>query len=298
MAGNELSKTSNISEKPQQHTLVIEGGAMRGIFAAGVLDAFIEDDFFPFDSAIGVSAGSTNAIGYLSGAHKRSYRVITDYACREDFMNIRRYLKGGHFADVSWLWHTSVRDIPINLESYFQRNIPLTVVTTSIVTGKPCYFQVNEHNMNEIFPASCAMPVVFREFPPIDDEPMTDGGLTDSIPVIRAYEQGAREITVLLSQPLGFKKKPARFPNLLKPLFAEHPELFKAVTLRTDQYNRALDFIASPPSGVRINIIAPPQNFPVSRFTTDLDSLNMGYNQGINVGLRYISETLVKHQQR
>lgn len=277
----------------RQHTLVVEGGAMRGIFAAGVLDAFIADNFYPFTHAIGVSAGSTNSIGYLAGAYQRSYYIITDYARRDDFMNIRRYLKGGHFCDVGWLWHTSVQDMPINLESYFQRNIPLTVVTTSVRTGLPCYFLVNEHNMNAIFPASCAMPVVFREFPPIDDEPMTDGGLTDSIPVIRAYQQGAKEITVILSQPLGFKKTPARFPNLLKPLFAEHPALFEAVVNRTEQYNAALDFIASPPNDVRIHIIAPPDNFPVSRFTTDIDALNMGYNQGVNAGNRFMAQMLV-----
>lgn len=213
-------------------------------------------------------------------------------------MNIRRYLKGGHFCDVSWLWHTSVAELPMDLERFKTRSIPLTVVTTSIVTGKPCYHLVDEENMNDLFPASCAMPVVFRDFPPINDEPMTDGGLADSIPVIHAYEQGARRLTVILSQPLGFKKKPARFPNLLKPLFADHPALFDAVTRRTDQYNAALDFIATPPDDCQINIIAPPQNFPVSRFTTDLDSLNMGYAQGFNAGARFIAESLVRQPLR
>lgn len=285
-------------ENSQYHALVVEGGAMRGIFAAGVLDSFIEEDFYPFQQAIGVSAGSTNAIGYLSSAHKRSYRIITDHARRDEFMNIRRYLKGGHFCDVSWLWHTSVEDMPINTQAFINRNIPLTVVTTSIVSGKPCYHLVNEHNMNDLFPASCAMPVVFRDFPPINDEPMTDGGLADSIPVIRAYEQGARQITVILSQPLGFKKTPARFPNLLKPLFSEYPALFDAVVRRTEQYNAALDFIANPPEDCQLQIVAPPQNFPVSRFTMDLDSLNMGYAQGVNAGSRFIAESLVRKKLR
>mgnify|MGYP001200966958 CR=1 FL=1 len=288
---------SDIDDSPQ-HALVVEGGAMRGIFAAGVLDAFIEEDFYPFQHAVGVSAGSTNAIGYLSGAHKRSYQIITDYARRDEFMNIRRYLKGGHFCDVSWLWHTSVEELPMNIEVFRNRGIPLTVVTTSIVTGKACYHLVDEHNMNDLFPASCAMPVVFRDFPPINEEPMTDGGLADSIPVIHAYEQGARRITVILSQPLGFKKQPSRFPNLLKPLFNDHPALFEAVTRRTEQYNSALDFIANPPEDCQIHIIAPPQNFPVSRFTTDLDSLNMGYTQGFNMGARFIAESLVRQSLR
>ncbi|RUO28730.1 patatin-like phospholipase family protein [Aliidiomarina sanyensis] len=278
----------------EHHALVVEGGAMRGIFAAGVLDAFIERDFYPFQSAIGVSAGSTNLIGYLAGNHRRSYQIITDHARRDEFMNMRRYLKGGHFCDVTWLWHCSLDELPLNLTKFHERNIPLTVVTCSIRTGKPCYFLVNEENINTLFPASCAMPLVFRDFPPVDDEPMTDGGLADSIPVIRAYQQGARDITVVLSQPLGFKKTPSRFPTLMKPLFSEHPALFDAVVRRADQYNAALEFIAAPPDDCRLRIIAPPSNFPVSRFTTDLDSLNMGYNQGVNAGNRYIAQALIR----
>lgn len=278
----------------EKHTLVVEGGAMRGIFAAGVLDAFIDRKFYPFNAAVGVSAGSTNLIGYLAGQYKRSYRIITDHARRDEFINIRRYLKGGHFCDVSWLWHCALDELPLNVEAYLARNIPLTVVTTSVKTGASCYFHANNDNMNALFPASCAMPVVFREFPPIDGVPMTDGGLADSIPVVHAYEQGAKRITVILSQPQGFKKEKTRFPVLLKPFFKDHPALFEAVARRTDQYNKALDFIANPPADCVVQIIAPPANFPVSRFTVDIDSLNMGYNQGFNAGERFIAESLIR----
>ena len=101
---------------------------------------------------------------------------------------------------------------------------------------------------------------------------MTDGGLADSIPVIRAYEQGARRITVILSQPLGFKKTPARFPSLLKPLFSDYPALFEAVTRRTDQYNAALDFIANPPCRLSVTY---------HRATTKLPSLSLYYGFGL-----------------
>lgn len=294
MANPTISHSNSPVGTSHKHTLVVEGGAMRGIFAAGVLDSFIEQNFYPFDAVIGVSAGSTNSVGYLAGNYQRSYQVITDYARRDEFMNIRRYLKGGHFCDVSWLWHSSLDELPLDVDAFFQRNIPLTVVTTSVTTGKPCYFKVNKDNLVELFPASCAMPVVFREFPPIENEPMTDGGLADSIPVIHAYEQGAKQITVILSQPLGFKKKVHRFPNLLKPLFKDYPELFEAVTNRGVQYNSALEFIENPPKDCEINIIAPPENYPVSRFTMDLPSLNMGYRQGENAGNRFVSETLIR----
>lgn len=273
----------------KQRALVVEGGAMRGIFAAGVLDYFIDQHYFEFDQSLGVSAGSTNLIGYLAGDRERSYRIITDHARRAEFMNLRRYLRGGHFCDVSWLWHASLDEIPLTIERFLERNIPLWVVTTSVSAGEPRYFPVRPDNMNQLFPASCAMPLVYRDFPPVDNEPMTDGGLTDSIPVRRAYAQGARDITVVLSQPAGYRKKPGRFPQLMKPFFAEHPELFSAVLNRTRQYNQALDFIAHPPADCQIRIIAPPPDFDVSRFTQDINTLDQGYEQGYSAAREYLA---------
>ncbi|RTE86693.1 MULTISPECIES: patatin family protein [Gammaproteobacteria] len=294
MAEPLIETTDEPVDSDRKHTLVVEGGAMRGIFAAGVLDAFIEQDFYPFDAVVGVSAGSTNSIGYLAGNYQRSYKIITEYARRDEFMNIRRYLRGGHFCDVSWLWHSSLDELPLDIDAFMKRKIPLTVVTTSVKTGEACYFTANKDNLVDLFPASCAMPVVFREFPPIEEEPMTDGGLADSIPVVHAYEQGAKQITVILSQPLGFKKNSDRFPGLLKPLFKDHPALFEAVVRRGTQYNEALEFIANPPKDCDINIIAPPSNFPVSRFTMELSALDMGYRQGENAGNRFIAESLIR----
>jgi len=268
--------------------LVVEGGAMRGIFAAGVLDAFIESDYLPFDFAIGVSAGSTNLIGYLAGDHGRSRRILLDHARRADFINWRRYLKGGHFCDVGWLWHASYDDVPLNIPRYLDNAVPLYAVTTSIETGEARYLRVTAENMHEVFPASCAIPLFYRDFPRVDGEPMTDGGLADSIPVLRAYEQGARDITVVLSRPLGYRKRVSPAPKLMKQFFHDHARLFETVLDRAERYNRALDFIQSPPQGCRITAIAPPLEFPVKRFTREVDLLERGYQCGRASGLEHL----------
>ncbi|EIW88847.1 alpha/beta hydrolase [Alishewanella agri BL06] len=273
--------------KPTKTALVVEGGAMRGIFAAGVLDAFIEQQFNPFHFAIGVSAGSTNLIGYLSGDHGRSRRILLDHARRDDFINWRRYLKGGHFCDVSWLWHASYDEVPLTFSHYLAQQIPLFVVATSVQTGQACYFEVTENNMHQLFPASCAIPLAYRDFPAINGECMTDGGLADSIPVIKAYQMGARDITVILSQPYGYRKRSSRFPGLMKPLFRQYPWLFTAVLSRASRYNQALDFIASPPSDCRIHVITPPTPFAVGRFCQNLALLEAGYQAGRNAGLEH-----------
>ncbi|MFN3901010.1 MAG: patatin family protein [Alishewanella aestuarii] len=273
--------------KPTKAALVVEGGAMRGIFAAGVLDAFIEQHYQPFQFALGVSAGSTNLIGYLAGNHGRSRQILLDHARRADFINWRRYLKGGHFCDVSWLWHASFDEVPLNMPHYLQQQVPLYVVTTSVQTGQACYFQVTEHNMHRLFPASCAIPLAYREFPSIDGEQMTDGGLADSIPVIKAYEMGARDITVVLSQPHGYRKRTSRFPHLIKPLFRKYPWLFTAALGRASRYNQALDFITSPPADSRVQVISPPATFPVGRFCQNRQQLELGYQMGRHAGLEH-----------
>lgn len=261
---------------------------MRGIFAAGVLDVFIENDYLPYDFAVGVSAGSTNLIGYLAGDRGRSRRILLDHARRADFIDWRRYLKGGHFCDVSWLWHASFDEVPLNVQRYHDNEVPLYAVTTSIRTGQAHYLEVSAENMHEVFPASCAIPFIYREFPRVNGEPMTDGGLADSIPVLWAYEQGARDITVVLSRPLGYRKRLTPAPRLLREVFHEHSRLFEAVLDRAERYNRALEFIIDPPEGCRVSVIAPPEDFPVKRFTREPDLLEQGYRVGRQEALHHL----------
>lgn len=274
--------------KSTRAALVVEGGAMRGIFAAGVLDAFIEQNFNPFQFAIGVSAGSTNLIGYLAANHGRSRHILLDHARRVDFINWRRYLRGGHFCDVSWLWHASFDEVPLNVEHYLSKQVPLYVVTTSVDSGEGKYFQVTKDNMHQLFPASCAIPLAYREFPTIAGERMTDGGLADSIPVIKAYEMGARNITVILSQPYGYRKQRSRFPTLIKPFFRQEPQLFSAVLNRAHRYNQALNFIAHPPQDCRLQVISPPHHSTVNRFCQDPVLLEAGYQAGRLAGLEHV----------
>ena len=260
--------------------LVVEGGAMRGIFAAGVLDAFLEKEYREFDFAVGVSAGSTNLIGYLAGDHGRNRQIITDHACRAEFINWQRFMGGGHLCDVHWLWHQSLQDVPLNLGRHWQSQTALWVVTTSVEDGAPRYHRATPENLNEIMTASCSIPFAYRQFPTVNGHPMTDGGLGDSIPVRWAYEQGARDITVVLSRHQGYRKKPSALTPLLKPWVKDMPGLYAGMLKRSQAYNDALDFIDNPPADCRLTVIAPGRDFPVSRLTTNGQKLEQGYWQG------------------
>ncbi|NMT63540.1 patatin-like phospholipase family protein [Marinobacter orientalis] len=283
-----------LDQSPLSHgeskALVVEGGAMRGIFAAGVLDAFLEHNYRPFLRAYGVSAGATNLIGYLAGDHGRSRKIITGHACQPDFIDWRRFARGGHLCDVCWLWQQSFTDVPLNLENYLSGTTELWVTTTSARTGEAHYFHLDESNMHDVLTASCAIPIAYRDYPLVNGEPMTDGGVADAIPVIKAYEDGARDITVVLSRPPGYRKKPPRFAFVPRRLFRAYPALAEASLSRAERYNTTLSFIENPPQDCIIRVIVPPAEFAVGRLTQNQELLEQGYQEGHRAGLIYLDE--------
>lgn len=273
----------------RQTALVVEGGAMRGIFAAGVLDAFLAQGRTVFDHCIGVSAGAVNLAAFLAGQRGRNRSVITDYSCRPEFISLARFVRGGHWLDLDWLWAITIRECRLDLARFAANPVPLTVVATRVSDGQAAYLKGNAAELEQQIKASCSVPLVYRDFVRIGGEAMTDGGVADSIPVRHAYEQGAREITVVLSRPLGYRKRAPRLPALHRYLLRETPALARASLSRHQSYNDAIDFIRQPPADCRIRVIVPPAGFRVGRMTTDKGRLEQGYQMGWQAALDYLA---------
>lgn len=273
----------------RQTALVVEGGAMRGIFAAGVLDAFLAQGRTAFDHCIGVSAGAVNLAAFLAGQRGRNHSVITDYSCRPEFISLARFVRGGHWLDLDWLWAITIRECRLDLARFAANPVPLTVVATRVSDGQAAYLKGNAAELEQQIKASCSVPLVYRDFVRIGGEAMTDGGVADSIPVRHAYEQGAREITVVLSRPLGYRKRAPRLPALHRYLLRETPALARASLSRHQSYNDAIDFIRQPPADCRIRVIVPPAGFRVGRMTTDRARLEQGYQMGWQAALDYLA---------
>jgi predicted patatin/cPLA2 family phospholipase len=268
--------------------LVIEGGAMRGIFAAGVLDAFIQEEFNPFQFTIGASAGASNLLGYLAKQHKRSYRIITDLGISKDFYNPARFVKGGHLTDVKWLSETSLQQYPLHLDILLN-NVPLYAATTDINTGAANYFQVTKDNLLDVMEATTALPVAYKETPCFSGSCFTDGAVADSIPAKEAYRRGARDITVILSHPLSYSMQKSNSHWLMKRLLSDNPVVADALKTRADRYNQALDFIRNPPKDAKVRVIAPPEDFPVKRLSRKPAVLESGYLMGVDAGTHYLA---------
>lgn len=274
--------------------LIVEGGAMRGIFASGVLDAFMSSEFKPYDFAIGVSAGASNLLGYLSNQPKRSYNVITELATTKRFFNPKRFLKGGDLVDVNWLWQESNQRYPIDKHSLFD-GIPFLATVTNVSDGHADYYRINESNMKEALIATAALPIAVKSPPCFSGGCYTDGGVADSIPVKEAYRRGARDITVVLSHPLSYHMNPAKHPWLMKKLLSRYPGVAEAMLHRAENYNASLEFIRNPPADTVIKVVAPPENFSVKRLTMKPDILEDGYQMGLEAGYSHMTNLMGHH---
>ncbi len=274
----------------KKRALIVEGGAMRGIFASGVLDAFMDKAFLPYDFAIGVSAGASNLVGYLANAPQRSFSIITMIATDKTFFNPMRFAKGGHLVDVKWLWDESNRHFPLNYEALFA-NIPMYAVVTNIDTGYADYYRVKPKSLANIIEATTALPIAYRNTPCLAGGCYTDGGIADSIPVREAYRRGARDITVILSHPLSYEKKAITMPWLIKKLFSQHPNIAESLIVRASNYNQSLEFIRHPPKDAIIHVIAPPEKFAVKRLTMNKVTLKDGYQMGKKAGQEHMNNT-------
>ncbi|WP_117232758.1 patatin-like phospholipase family protein [Vibrio maerlii] len=268
--------------------LVVEGGAMRGIFAAGVMDAFIEQEHQPFDFAIGVSAGASNLLGYLSKQKKRSYQIITQLGVSKEFYNLGRFAKGGNLTDVRWLSDTSLQAFPLDSKTLFN-NIPFYAATTDIESGLANYFRVTPDNMPDVMEATTALPVAYKQTPCFSGGCYTDGAVADSIPVKEAYRRGARDITVILSHPLSYNMPESSSHWIMKRLLSDNPKVAETLKTRATRYNEALEFIRFPPSDAKIRVIAPPEDFPVKRLTRNRSLLDIGYLMGLEAGNQHVA---------
>ena len=283
-----MEEVNNCGTDKKLHALIVEGGAMRGIFSCGVLDSFLDNSYNPFDFCIGVSAGATNLAAWMCMQRGRNYKVYTDYSCRPEFISFRRYLFGGHALDLDWLWENTIRDIRLDLETFKKQTIPFYVAATNSLTGKAEYYKGAAETLEQLIKVSSALPVLYRGYPEYNNTPMSDGGIADPIPVIKAYEMGAGEITVLLSRPSGYRKKPGKFPFLTDFMLKEKKALSEAMHKRSEVYNRAIDFIENPPEDCKINALAPGSGFSVGRTTKNKAMLDDGYSMGVEAGTSFL----------
>ena len=283
--------------KNGKSALVVEGGGMRSIFAAGVLNAFGNAAFDPFDLYIGVSAGACHLASYLAAQYDRNFDITLRYSITSEFINPWRFLKGGHLMDLDWMWEQTITHYRLNLAYLFSelrsQKKEYIVVATSMATGQALYTQPDENTLEHCLKVSSAMPIFYRSILEVEGEKTIDGGIADSIPVREAYRRGATDITVIRSRSTDYVKKHSRVAAAVFSLyFRKYPRLVESFRKRAENYNASVEFINNPPPGVRITQIAPPANSAISRTTTNEASLRAAYETGIDYSNKFIKTSI------
>ena len=260
--------------------LVLEGGGMRGVFTCGVLD-YLMDHKISFPYTVGVSAGACNGLSYMSHQRGRGKYSNIDLLAKYKYIGIRPLLKKRGLIDQQLLFHRFPdRILPYNYKAYAENPNRFEMVTTDCLTGCACYWEekYDEKRIIDIVKASSSLPyacpVIY-----VDGRPMLDGGIVDSIPLLRAYEQGYDKCVVVLTRNRGYRKseKKAFVPNFI---YKQYPRLRVALRNRNKLYNAQLELVERLESEGEIIVIRPEKPIVVDRMETSTRKLTDLYLEG------------------
>ena len=262
--------------------LILEGGGMRGVFTCGVLDNLMDRGVrFPY--TIGVSAGACNGLSYMSGQRGRGKYSNIDLLKQYRYIGIKQLLLKGNIMDFELLFHTFPEQIiPYHYDVLAQCEEHFEMVTTDCRTGRACYFE-EKHNPKrviDIVKASSSLPFV-SPISYVDGVPMLDGGIADSIPLLRARELGYDNNLIVLTRNKGYRK--SQKPTTVPPFFyRKYPHLREAIRQRNALYNEQIDMVERLEAEGKLTVIRPLKPITVDRMERDTDKLLDLYNEGYN----------------
>ncbi|CZF84408.1 patatin-like phospholipase family protein [Grimontia marina] len=271
-------------EKVGKSALIVEGGAMRGVFSCGILDYFMEKNFSPFDSFWGVSAGASNLAAYLADMPGRNLKIYLDYSLRKEFLRPGQFAMGGDLMDLDWMWEVTLEELGIDKDVLKADSRPFFLGVTRQDNGKPEYHIPDVEMLAETMKASSALPVMYRHGVELNGVRYVDGGVADAIPVAEAIRRGATQIMVLRSRPASYRKSEPKFDALTKHLLKDHPALIAPMLTRHIRYNETIELIEHPPEGVEIIQICPPEDFKLKRLSREKAPLKKAYYLGYESG--------------
>ena len=254
---------------------------MRGMFTAGVLDVMMENGI-TFDGVMGVSAGAVFGCNYKSGQIGRSIRYNLQFCDDPRYCSFESLIRTGDLYGVDFCY----KEIPNKLDPFdsdaFKANpMPFYAVCTNIETGKAIHplLENGDDNDMQYFRASASMPLVSRVVE-VDGRKLLDGGITDSIPLRSMERRGYPRNVVVLTQPLGYRKKKSSMIPLVQLTMRQYPNLIKAMEVRHIRYNRQTAYVREQELAGKAFVIRPPQDLGISRTENDPAELRRVYDMG------------------
>ena len=264
--------------------LIVEGGAMRGAWAAGVLAFLHERGRRQYDLVYAASSGACSAAYFVAGMLEPGLTIWRKLAC--NVVHKTNFLRRKPMIDLAYLVDHVIRThIPLSVEALQKAPTRFFIVLTDCHTGEPVYFHVRDDRVFAALRATASMPLATRGFDFVDGHPYADGGVSDPIPIRRAIADGATDITVVMTHNPDFLLKPT--PRWLGRLaYPDFPQVARVWTARQNvNYNTALELMKHPPAGVRIQVFRPLRPLPVGQFTIDQKrieaTLALGHDEAV-----------------
>ena len=263
----------------QKTAFVLEGGAMRGLYSAGVLDVFMQNGIST-DAIYGVSAGALFGINFKSKQIGRAIRYNIKYAHEKNYMGLYSLVMTGDIMNKEFCFNKLVNELDrFDFETFNNSPIDFYAVVTNVVTGKAEYKHIVEAREGlEALRASGSMPFVSR-FVEIDGEKYLDGAISDPIPLQKALDEGYGKIVVVLTRPEGYRKRKDFMPYDL--VYRKYPNFVKTAKRQYENYNKTLDLIKKYENEGRIVVLRPSMKIKVARVEKNINKLNAIYNLGV-----------------
>ena len=270
-------------------SLILEGGTLRPIFSAGVMDALLDNNItFPY--CIGVSAGITNGVSYISKQKGRNLEVVTKYRNDNRYLSYRNFLRCKSIFGLDFVFDEIPNNlIPFDMDTYRKYPGKVLVGVTNAHTGKTEY--LNGKDLDDkatMLRATCAIPLLFPVIK-INGKEYYDGGLCDPIPIKKAIEDGNEKHLIILTQPKGYKKELSKKNILVAKLSnKKYPNLKTPLLNRHNHYNETVKFCEQLENEGKVLILRPEYN--LDSFEKDINKLKSSYDHGYNLAINHLSE--------
>ena len=261
--------------------IVVEGGGMRGIYGAGVLDVLLENDI-KADGLIGVSAGAIHGCSFVSGQKGRSIRYNLKYSRDPRYMSMRSLIRTGDMFGMDFCYRELPETLdPFDNETFESSSTEYYVTCTDVETGQPVYHRCPSLRGDRIdwVRASASMPLASR-IVELDGKKLLDGGVADSIPVMAFRKMGFKKDLVILTRPEGYRKKQNPMLPLIRSAYREYPEFVETAASRHLVYNRELDEISRLEREGEILVIRPSRRIKISRTERRPERIEQMYRLG------------------
>ena len=271
----------NQHDERKKTGLVLEGGAMRGMFSVGVMDVMMEHGI-AFDGIVGVSAGAAFGCNYKSGQPRRALRYNQRFAGDWRMCSFRSLLLTGDLYGAAFAYHyvPDYEDV-FDKAAFASNPTAFYVVCTDVDSGEPVYKQLThcDYDCYEWIRASASMPLASR-IVRLEGHALLDGGVTDSIPLKFFQDKGYRRNVVILTQPEGYMKKPNRLLPLMRIALRKHPAFIDAVRRRPAMYNAQTAYVAEQEQEGDTLVVRPPYDIPIGYVSHDPNEMQRVYDMG------------------